>query len=302
AGRAGEAIERIAALTGERGTPNSIRAQAAEVVGSIVRADRSQVARVASLLDGRIAAGDAGAALVKAAALEAAGSAGEARSLLESITGGSLAAVAQMKLGLIAETEGRDREAAVNFERAIYLDADGAMTGHIAFRAAGPRAQLILLYGRLGRDLSAIRLAEGETAAQQSTIGSVILRALASGNEDVELPRPVSFEPSLDAARARLDGLKTLAELNDAARPAVQRELLVSLAQSAARLGQYDRAIAMERVLVFEATRPEEKAAYEKILAEFIAARKARESSAARLLRIDASNATLEISNLRFQI
>ena len=43
AGRASEAIDRVAALIGERTTPNTIRAQAAEVVGEIVRRDASQV-------------------------------------------------------------------------------------------------------------------------------------------------------------------------------------------------------------------------------------------------------------------
>jgi tetratricopeptide (TPR) repeat protein len=302
AGRAGEAIDRIAALIGERATPNSVRAQAAEVVGEIVRADRSLTGRVSSLLDQRVAAGDAGATLVKASALEGAGTVEEARSLLESIRSGPLAAVARMKLGLIARGAGRDGEAIANFERAIYLDGNGAITAPIAFRAPSARAQLILLYGRVGRDLAAIQLAEGETATQQSTISSVILRALASGNEGVEAPPVVSFEPSLEAARARPGGLKTLAELNEASGPAAQRELLASLAQSAARLGQYDRAIAMERVLVAEATRPEEKAAFEKTLAEMIAAQRAKQASAAGLLRIDTSNASESIYALKSQI
>jgi Tfp pilus assembly protein PilF len=302
AGRAGEAIDRIVALIAERATPNSVRAQAAEAVGIVVRADRSQAGRVASLLDRRISTGDSGAALVKASALEAAGSIEEARSLLQSITGGSLSAVAQMKLGLIARSAGRDAEAVNNFERALYLDADGAITGPIAFRAPGPRVQLILLYGRTGRDLAAIRLAEGETATQQSAISSVVLTALASGSERVEAPAQVSFEPSLETTRTRLDGLRTLAELNDLAGTGTERELLASLAQSASRLGQYDRAIAMERVLVAEAARPEEKAAFEKALAEMVAARQARQTSAARLFRIDASNTSESIYAFRSQI
>jgi hypothetical protein len=302
AGRAGEALERIATLIGERTTPNAIRAQAAEVVGLIVRDDRSQVGRVSSLLDQRVAAGDAGAMLVKATALESGGAIDEARSLLQAITGGSLAPVAQMKLGLIARSASRDAEAATSFERAIYLDADGAITGPILFRAPGPRAQLILLYGRLGRDLAAIRLAEGETANQQTAISSVIARALSSANEGVEPLATVSFEPSLEITRSRTDGLRTLAELNDTAVSSLQRELIASLAQSAAQLGQYDRAIALERVLASEATRPEEKASIEKVLAEFIAAERARQSRAASLLRIDTSNASESIYALRFQI
>ncbi|HET9533198.1 MAG TPA: hypothetical protein VFQ92_22780, partial [Blastocatellia bacterium] len=302
AGRAGEALEKIATLIGERTTPNAIRAQAAEVVGLIVREDRSQVSRVSSLLDQRAAAGDAGAMLVKATALESAGAIDEARSLLQAITGGSLAPVAQMKLGLIARSVARDAEAATSFERSIYLDADGAITGPILFRAPGPRAQLILLYGRLGRDLAAIRLAEGETANQQTAISSVIARVLSSANEGVEPLATVSFEPSLEITRTRSDGLRTLAELNDTAVSRVQRELIASLAQSAAQLGQYDRAIALERVLAAEATRPEEKAGIEKALAEFIAAERARQSRATSLLRIDASNASESIYALRFQI
>ena len=126
-------------------------------------------------------------------------------------------------------------------------------------------------------------------------------RALVTPNEGVEAPPVVSFEPSLEAARARQDGLRTLAELNEASGPGAQRELIASLAQSAARLGQYDRAIAMERALVAEATRPEEKAAFEKRLAEMIAARRAKQASAAAQIRIDTSNASESIYALRTQ-
>jgi tetratricopeptide (TPR) repeat protein len=296
-GRASEAIDRIAALIAERTTPNTIRAQAAEITGDIVRADRSLAARAASLFDQRAAQGDAGAALARAAVAEAGGNAEEARSALAGINAGALAAVAQMKLGAIALNAGRDADAVAAFERAMHLDADGAITDAIAFRAAGPRAQLIALYSKTGRDLAAVRLAEGDgpdqQSLQQSLISSAVRNALISGNsEAAQSPATYSFEPSFDVARAKSASLKTISEMNDAARSKIKTDLLASLVESASRLGQYDRAIALERLRASEAARPEDKTAIERRLAEMLAAERARQQSLASLLRVDQTNAT----------
>jgi hypothetical protein len=294
AGRAGDAVDQIVALIAERTTPNTVRAQAAEVLGEMVRADRSLASRAVSALD-RQGRSDAAAAVARAAINEATGNREEARTALAGVNVGPLAAVAQMKLGLLGLAARRDAEAVTSFERAMYLDADGAITNAIAFRASGPRTQLITLYGKSGRDLAAIRLAEGEPEGPQSLISSAVRRALSSGVARAESQSTVSFEPSLEIARSRSAGLKTIAELNGAAAASVRGELLASLVESAARLGQYDRAMAIERLRAAEASKPEEKTAIEKRLAEIIAAEKARQLRLALLTRIDRSNAISSI-------
>jgi hypothetical protein len=211
------------------------------------------------------------------------------------VNAGPLAAVAQMKLGLLALAAKRDAEAVTSFERAMYLDADGAITNSIAFRATGPRTQLITLYGKSGRDLAAIRLAESEPEGPQSLFSSAVRRALSSGAAKTESQSTVSFEPSLEIARSRLAGLKTIAELNGSAAANVRGELLASLVESAAKLGQYDRAIAVERLRAAEAVKPEDKTAIEKRLTEILAAEKVRRVRLALLTRIDRSNAISSI-------
>jgi predicted signal transduction protein with EAL and GGDEF domain len=196
-----------------------------------------------------------------------------------------------MKLGLIALAGGRDAEAATSFERAMYLDADGAITEAIAFRAPGPRAQLIKLYGKNGRDLAAIRLADAEPQGAQSLISSAVRRALSSGVARQDTQANVSFEPSLEITRSRATGLKTLAEINESATIGVRAEVLASLVESAARLGQYDRAIAIERLRAAEATKPEERALIEKRVAEIAAAERARQLRLASMTRINRSSA-----------
>ncbi|MEK6302882.1 MAG: hypothetical protein AABO41_19400 [Acidobacteriota bacterium] len=296
-GRASEAIDQIAALIGERTTPNRVRAQAAEVVAELVRGDRSLASR-GSQFDEKAAQGNAGAALVRASMYEAAGDVEQARSLFSGISG-PLAPVSLMKLGLISLASNRDAEAVSSFERAIYLDADGAMTDAIAFRAPGPRAQLILLYSKTGRDLAAIRLAEGDGSSsgdgrgQRPLIGAEVLNALNVRGSNAASDS-VAFEPSLDA-RSKVTGLKTLAELNDAAASKSQSDLLGVLVESASKLGQYDRAIAIERLRTMEARRAEEKTVIEKRLAELMAADQARRQRLARLVRINSSNATESI-------
>lgn len=292
-GRGSEAIDRIAALIAERATPNTIRAQAAEVAGEIARADRSTSARAAALFDERAAQGDAGAALARAALAEAANNAEAARAALANLNTGALAAVAQLKLGMIALNSGREADAITAFERAMLLDADGSITDAIAFRSMGPRAQLIALYSKTGRDLAAIRLAEGDTTNQQSLISVAVRNALASENrESNQSNATILFDPSFDVARSRGASIRTLAEMNDAARSRIKTDLLAPLVESASRLGQFDRALALERLRVLEATRPEEKTAIEKRLADMLAAERARQQRLAALLRVDQSNAT----------
>lgn len=296
AGRAGDAVDRIVALLGERSTPNRVRAQAAEVIGEISRADSSQSTRALGLLEQRATQGDAGALLARASIYEAGSRSEEARAALGRISGGPLAAVAQMKLAQIALVAGREPEAVTSFERAVYLDADGAITEALAFRAPGPRVQLIKLYGKTGRDLAAIQLAEGDEKRRPLMRG--LLRDLSDGGQP-GLRLTVSFEPSLEITRSKSAGLKTLAELSESATARTQSELLASLAESSARLGQFERAIAIERLLAFEATRAEEKTVYEKKLAEFVAAERARQLRAASLMRIDNSNTTESIYGAR---
>lgn len=296
AGRAGEAIDRVGALMAERTTPNTLRAQAAEVVGEIVRRDASQAGRAASLFEQRAAAGDAGAALARAAIAEAAGNIEQARASLTGIGNGPLAAVAQMKLGTIALGAKREADAVTAFERATYLDADGTISDSIAFRAPGPRAQLIALYSRTGRDLAAIRLAEGDGTGQQSFISTAVRAALTSGSSEGSTDTAsISFEPSLAAARPKAAELKTIAELNDAAALKMKTDVIASLVEAASKLGQFDRAIALERLLASEAMRPEEKTQIERRLAEMLAAERARQQGLAALLRVDLSNTTPSI-------
>jgi len=305
AGRAGEALDRIAAFISERTTSNTIRAQAAEVAGDIVRADRSQAAHAVSLFEQRAAQGDAAASLARAAVAEAAGNLDDARAALARVSSGPLAAVAQMKLGVIAIGANQPADAATNFERALYLDADGSITDAIAFRAAGPRAQLIALYGRTTRELAAVRLAEGDSssssdeAGQRSLISTAVRNALRSGNHnegsEAATAATVSFEPSLDTARTGGARLRTIAELNRAAATRISADLIAPLVEAATRLGQFDRAIALQRLLAMDAQKPEEKKAIEKRLAEMIAQDNARQARLASLLRIDQTNTTQSI-------
>ena len=290
AGRASDGVDQLTALVVERSVPNSVRAQAAEVLGDIVRTDRSLATRALSALD-RQNSNPAAVALARAAITEANGNRDDARSALQGVNAGPLAAVAQMKLGLLALAARRDAEAVSSFERAMFLDADGSITNAIAFRGSGPREQLMILYGKTGRDLAAVRLAEGEPEGPQSSISSSVRRALSSGVANVESRSSVSFEPSLEITRSRLAGLRTIAELNDAAPENGRGQLLDALVESAARLGQYDRAMAIERLRAAEAIKPEEKKAIEKRLAEIVVSEKARQARLALLTRIDRSNA-----------
>jgi hypothetical protein len=292
--RPGDAVDQLVTLITDRATANSVRAQAAEVLGEMVSRDRSLASRATALLDQRERG--AAASIVRAAISEAAGNREEARTALASVTSGPLAAVAQMRLGQLTLVMGRDAEAVASFERAIYLDADGIITDAIAFRTPGPRAQLIKLYGKIGRDLAAVRLADAEQQNAQSSISAAITaairRAVSPGFAREGAQATVSFEPSLEITRSRTMGLTTLAEMKDSTASSVRDELLASLVESAAKLGQYDRATAIERLRAAEATKAEEKAAIEKRLAEIAAAERARQLRLALMTRINRSNAT----------
>jgi hypothetical protein len=87
--------------------------------------------------------------------------------------------------------------------------------------------------------------------------------------------------------------------MNQAAGSSIRSELLASLVESAARLGQYDRAMAIERLRAAEAAKPEEKTAIEKRLAEIEATEKARQLKFATVVRIDRSNAAESIYSER---
>ncbi|HXF38930.1 MAG TPA: tetratricopeptide repeat protein [Blastocatellia bacterium] len=297
AGRAADAVDQIASVIGERTTSNTLRAQAVEVLGELVRTDRSLAQQASAAISQR--ARNDGAALARAAISEAMGDAEAARVTLAGVNSGALAPVAQWKLGLIALASNRTADAMASFERAIYLDADGAITNVVAFRAAGPRAQLISLYSRNGRDMAAIRLAEGEEQGSQTLITGAVRAALIKGNAPPGNQTGISFEPSLEATRSRAAGFKTLAELNSAGASSERSELLVPLIESAARLGQFDRAIAVARLRSAEAAKAEDKAAIEKRLAEIIAAKEARQLRQALLMRIDRSNATESVYSAR---
>jgi Tfp pilus assembly protein PilF len=296
AGRNGEALDRLIALIGERITPNTVRAQAAEIIGEIAGADKSQGTRAAGLLDQPASAGDAGAALARAAIAEALGNKDEERSTLSRVNVGSLAAVAKLKLGVLSLAVKDDHGALVAFEQTVYLDPEGTMTGAVSFRVPGPRLPLIELYTKLGRDLTAVQLAED----RGSGVSAAVLAALTTGRPQEEEPDnrsgsttqagPVLFEPPLNTSRLRGPGPRTIDELQVAAASETHGDLLAALAEATSRLGQYDKAIAIERLRAVQAERLDEKTAIEKVLSQMLAAEKARLVRAAVLLRIDGSN------------
>jgi predicted Zn-dependent protease len=286
AGRNGEGVDRIIALAGLRTTPNTIRAQAAEVIGQISSTDRSQVTRAEAAVQPKAAQGDAGALLILAAVAEAAGKPDAARASLSSISSGPLAAVAQLKLGTISMASGGDQESVGFFERALYLDTDGTVTDAISFKVPSPRVPLTVLYSRLGRDLAAVRMAE-----DLPLVSKAVQNAVASEAHALKLEESIVFEPPLRMPGIKGADLRPLADLRQAAAFKTEHDVLAALVTAAARLGQYDKAIAIERLQVAQASRAEDKAAIEKALADLLAANKARLSTAA-LWRLDNSNTT----------
>jgi predicted Zn-dependent protease len=297
AGRNSEAVDRLIALLGERTTPNSLKAQIAEVAGEIAKADRTSAEKIQSLFQRANAQDGAGELLAGAAVDENTGNLERAQSLLARVKG-PLESVAQVKLGLINRNAGRDAEAVKNFERAIYLDPEETLTAAIAFRLTSSRAQLITLYSKLQRDQAAVQLTIGE-ADSKSLLSAAARKALDTPGEEAQTDGTSVFEPSLEITRSKITGLKTLAERNESAATNVQNDLIFALVESSARLGRLDRAIALERLRASEAKRPEDKTAIAKRIEAFVAAKLAREKANIALLRINRANATDSIYSAR---
>jgi hypothetical protein len=297
AGRNSEAMDRLIALLQERTTPNSLKAQIAEVAGEIAKADRNTAEKVQSLLQRAGVQDGAGELLAGAAVDENTGNMERAQSLLSRVKG-PLESVAQVKLGLINRNAGRDAEAVKNFERAIYLDPDETLTAAIAFRLTSSRAQLITLYSKLQRDQAAVQLTIGE-ADSKSLLSAAARKALDTPGENASAEAASVFEPSLEITKSKITGLKTIAERNDSASANVQNDLIFALAESSARLGRLDRAIALERLRASEAKRAEDKTNIEKRIESFVAVKLAREKAALALMRINKANATESIYSAR---
>jgi predicted Zn-dependent protease len=283
-GRNAVAMDRAIALLTERTTPNSVKAQLAEVVGEIAKRDRTAAEKIQTLFQGTGLQDSAGALLADAAFAESTGNLERAQAQLSKVKG-PLESIAQAKLGLINRNGNKDAEAAKNFERAIYLDPDEMLTDAIAFRLSSSRVQLINLYSKLHRDHAAIRLTEGEPD-MKSPLSAAARQALNSSGETTEKATTAVFEPSLEITASKITGLKTYAELNQAASASAQSDLIFALAESSARLGRLDRAIALERLRASVTKRVEEKTAIEKRIESFVATKLAREKNAAALLRI----------------
>ncbi|MBI3652730.1 MAG: hypothetical protein HY231_17040 [Acidobacteria bacterium] len=296
AGKNGEAMDRVLTMLQERATPNSVKAQLAEVVGEIAKADKSSAEKIQRLFQTAGVQQEGGALLAGAAFDESTGNMERAQTTLARVKG-PLEAVAQVKLGLLNRRGNQDAEAAKNFERALYLDPDAILTSAIAFRAGSSRGQLIALYSKLQRDQAAIRLTEGE--ADGKSLLSAAARQALTGGETAETATTAIFEPSLEITKAKITGLRMLAELNEAAAATAQNDLILALADASARLGRLDRAIALERLRASEAKRPDEKTAIEKRIEAFVAVKQARDKAAAVALHINKSFASGAIYSAR---
>src|SRR5262249_51186038 len=157
----------------------------------------------------------------------------------------------------------------------------GTVTDAISFSVPSPRVQLTLLYSRLGRDLAAVRMAEDQ---EKPLISKTVLDSMSSSGQKASVEETVVFEPPLEPARMKGANLRTLVELKQTAAVKTERDILAALVGAASRLGEYDKAIAIQRFRAAEAMRAEEKTAIEKSLADMLAAEKARQIRAASLL------------------
>ena len=285
AGRKNEALEGLALVIGDRTSPNTVRAQAAESMGQIVRSSQS-LAQAASVALSRSAGQGAAADLAKAAVAEASGASGPA-DLLAGIRG-PLEPLARTRLARLIVAGGRAADAIPHLERAIYLDPDDSVSAAIAFTARGfpalPRAALALLYSRTGRDQAALRI----TGADGGPSGDPGLARLSAQPPQTETA--VVFEPPLPEPNYA-QSVKTLAELNQTAY-SQSGEVIAALVESAMRLGQYDRARQLTKVQLFGARTAAEKASVDKRLSDIAAAERARQIQMASLLRVSRSNAT----------
>jgi predicted Zn-dependent protease len=290
-GQTRDALERLAVLIRDRVAGNTVRAQAAEVVGDVMGADRGLIVRATELFSTNETDGTL---LALAAVREANGDADGARTVLRRINGGPLSAVAWLKIGLLDLAGRRTSDATESFERALQIDPDGRITDSLLFKGASPRAQLVALYSTSGRDAAAISLAEGDDSQRDSYISTVVRNALQTREQQPGASSNFVFEPSFED-RSDRGGLKTIAELSQSAISAGNAELLAAVVESTARLNQYDRAIAVERARVGAASRSDEKANLEKRLAELIAANRARTLRLASRVRFDRNSATPSI-------
>jgi hypothetical protein len=269
----------------------------------IVAVDSSIAGRARRLIDQGTVSTDDGVALAKAAVAEAVGQRDEAMTALTNVSG-PFSAVAQLKLGLLASSQGRDATAITHVERAANLDSDGMLTDSIAFRTPGIRTQLIILFSKAGRHTAAIRIAETETSGRRTPALDALRAALMSGSvrHEVSSVGRVVFEPRLEPRRPAEKSLRTLLEMSEVTATASQQLLLNALSLSTATLGQYDRAIALERLRASTASKPEEKSIIEKRLAELTAAERERQLRLASLLRMTRSNATTSVYAARFPV
>ena len=99
------------------------------------------------------------------------------------------------------------------------------------------------------------RLTEGESDSK-SLLTAAARQALNAADEETEKAATAVFEPSLEITKSKITGLRTIAELNESAAANAQNDLIYALAESSARLGRLDRAIALERLRASETKRP----------------------------------------------
>jgi tetratricopeptide (TPR) repeat protein len=281
-GKRREALRNLCSIASERGMPNTARAQSAELIGQIVRQDPGLAQAAREILSAsRRAPYGAGVDLANGAVLEATGQVNEAASLLSAIRG-SLESLARVKLGRLSASAGQNREAIIQFERAVYLDPEGVMAHAVAFSAAPPAspvARLAILYSGDGRDEAALRIAGREEAPS---------RAISHWS-------PV-FEPAMDRPVQR-SGIRTLAEMNVSAL-ASREPLLAALVESALRLGQFEGARLIEGLRLPSAA-DDQKGTIKRRIAEILAAENARRARMASLLRVNHSVTTESIYSAR---
>jgi tetratricopeptide (TPR) repeat protein len=273
-----EALRLLVKLELDQSTPNSVKAQAAEILHQIARDDKSIVTQAQASAEDLISRK---ASLAGAALLEGLGQIDRARAALAEITG-PLEPIAQFKLSQMAISK---KEAIEHLERAIYLDPDGQMTDKIAFStSAAARTKLALLYAGAGRELAALRITGADGALQ-------VKSALSPLDREVE-PEPAAiFEQAFALQRSRDESkLRTIAELNDLA-TMNRAELIEALAEAALRLRLYDLARSIQRTRLLEASEQRErKAALDKLTQ--IEAQARAGAARARPFRISRANAS----------
>src|SRR5262249_42442390 len=138
--------------------------------------------------------------------------------------------------------------------------------------------------------------AQGDESQRESFVSTAVRQALEQkGNARPAPQRETLFEPTLETSAHAPPAIRSIAELNREAAAGARRALLASLAAAAVRLDQYDRAIALERARVADASRKDQKTAIEKRLAEIVSADQAHKLRIASLVRFDKRGATQSI-------